>query len=105
MRAIPTAPPTSRVVSLTAEPTPALSIGSDRTIPVDSVGNANAEPVETTTSVTANKMYGVDSLTNDIARRPTGSRQRPARTTRRGSYFADSAAPRGDTSTIVTAKG
>jgi len=44
MTAMPTAPPTSRVVSLTAEPTPALFIGTLCTMPLLSDGVDEATP-------------------------------------------------------------
>ena len=43
MMATPSAPPTSRLVSFTAEPTPALSRGSEPMI--DSVAGASARPM------------------------------------------------------------
>ena len=103
--ATPTAPPTSRVVSLTAEPTPALSIGSDRTMPVDRVGSASDVPVAVTTNDAPMKRYGVDSLMNDNMTRPNGTMHKPVTIDRRGSNRADRAAPRGDMAMLATAKG
>ena len=46
--AMPTAAPTSRVVSLTAEATPALSWGREVTMASVAAGKANAMPADAT---------------------------------------------------------
>ena len=63
--ATPSAPPTWRVVSLTAEPTPALASGSEPMI--DSVAGAivRAKPDDITTIFQANDGYEESTWTND----------------------------------------
>ena len=51
--ATPRAPPTWRVVSLTAEPTPALASGSDPMIDSVAGGMTSARPAARTTSDTS----------------------------------------------------
>ena len=62
MSATPRAPPTNRVVSLTAEPTPAWARGSEPMI--DSVAGAMARPIPAATIMLATmqeRVAGVDA--------------------------------------------
>src|SRR5215204_3444275 len=77
MRATPTAPPIWRVVSLTAEPTPALSRGNDPMI--DSVAGGIVNPMPT--DIRKNGMiaigYGVSTARNDSDNRAKVTTHRP----------------------------
>ena len=57
MTATPSAPPTWRVVSLTAEPTPALTSGSEPMI--DSVAGAMVRPMPAAISISRQTMLRV----------------------------------------------
>ena len=82
MIATPSAPPTSRVVSLTAEPTPALSRGSEPMI--DSVAGATASPMPPPISSIAMAMrpYPLVTVDVDATTRPAAKSSMPVTTTR-----------------------
>src|SRR5688572_21762848 len=103
MIATPRAPPIWRVVSLTAEPTPALSRG--RAPITDSVAGAIVRPMPAAIAqnMTSTTRYGEVRVRNDIDVSAPATTERPTVTTtfvpRRSTRRADS----GATTIIVTA--
>lgn len=79
--ATPRVPPTSRVVSFTAEPTPAFAGGSDAMI--DSVAGATAEPSPNPIRIIAVAIteYGVEASFVAAIANPAAIRVSPAATT------------------------
>ncbi len=105
MMATPRAPPTWRVVSLTADPTPALSRGSEPMI--DSVAGAmvRAMPVAMMTKAKNTGVYPAEGSTWVMTQRPVATVSRPAATTSLVPKRSASLALWGATAIITTAKG
>ena len=77
--AMPSAPPSSRVVSLTADPTPALLSGTDDMIVPVAGGIVSAMPPASITSATTMRPYGVSGARNVKTTNPAAIPVNPAR--------------------------
>ena len=102
---MPSAPPSSRVVSFTAEPTPAFDNGTDDMISLVAGAAVMPMPAPRMAKATAMTTYGVS--VDSVARspKPSATIPRPAAMSRGAPYRLASAALRGDTATNVRASG
>lgn len=103
---MPRLPPSSRVVSLTAEPTPALSVGiADRISAVDgAVVRASPQPHSTSAGATAR--YAASGTAARASRaNPAAIDCSPVVTTRSGPKRSAKPALRGATSSSASATG
>src|SRR5918993_1727548 len=105
MMATPRAPPIWRVVSFTADPTPALSRGSAPM--TDSVAGAIVMPIPTAIvqNITMTTAYGDVLVRNDIDVRASVTTQSPNVTTRLVPKRSTNRADSGATVIIVRANG
>src|SRR4051794_39592370 len=103
--AMPSAPPSSRVVSLTAEPTPALLSGTDDMIAPVAGGIVNAMPPASNMSASMITRYGVSGARNAMITNPAAIPEKPVATTRFSPSRATSPALRGATMNIMSANG
>jgi len=102
---MPSAPPTSRVVSLTADPTPALFNGTADMI--DPVAGATVMPIPmpSSTRAAAINRYGEAVVTVDMTTKPAATNAEPAVITLVAPIFAAHPALRGDTAISAAASG
>src|SRR5215471_322236 len=103
--ATPSVPPTWRVVSLTAEPTPAFASG--RAFMMDAVAGADVSPSPPPRKIIwpAIWRYAVSAPTVDVQANPTAIEARPAATTNRGPAPAAMRAPATDAVAVAIANG
>src|SRR5271163_4834779 len=103
--ATPRVPPSSRVVSLTAEPTPALSGLSDPMIASVAGAVVSPRPVPSNTICIAITVYGVPASTVDAQASPAANTAKPALTTAVVPILWTTAGPITLASAIDTATG
>ena len=102
---MPRAPPSSRVVSFTADPTPAFDRGTDDMISPVAGAAVMPMPAPSTANAAATTRYGVSVVSEVSAAKPTATMPSPAAMTRAAPNRSASAALRGDTATNVSASG
>src|SRR5437660_1679402 len=103
--ATPRAPPTSRVVSLTAEPTPALANGIDSMIAPVAGAVVSAMPAPNRTRATATDRYALVGDSVAMTSMPPAMRIRPVPITRLRPYRSANGALRGAITIIMPAIG
>ena len=103
--ATPSAPPSSRVVSFHAEPTPAFLSGSEVIIEAVAGAMVEAIPVAVMTRKNARKMEGVSTSTREVKANPSPTITNPVDMTRLRPNLSTIRAERGAATIIVTAMG
>jgi hypothetical protein len=103
--AIPSAPPSSRVVSFTAEPTPALASGTALMMLPVAGAAVMLMPTASSPSATASATYGDDTPTTLSTPNPAAMNTKPSAIVRPLPIRAASAALRGAMAIIVSANG
>ena len=102
---MPSAPPSSRVVSLTAEPTPALSSGTVLMISLVAGAAVMLMPAPSTANAAAITTYGVSGVSTVRMPKPPATITSPRAITGAAPYRAASVALRGDSATNMIGSG
>src|SRR3954447_26953643 len=102
---MPRAPPTSRVVSLTADPTPALAWGTALMMLPVAGAAVRLMPAPRRTRATTSIRYGEEGRTKARTAKPAATRRNPDPMTGPDPLFSAIAALLGATATSVRASG
>ena len=103
--AIPSAPPSSRVVSFTADPMPAFDSGTALMISPVAGAAVTLIPAPSTAKIAASVKYAVSASTRLSAANPSATIARPTAMTRVAPKRAASVALRGDNTTNTIGNG